>query len=291
MPDIKRILFATDFSEASGPAQTRAVQLARRHDAELYVLNVQVASPTMFIPKGVTAAEVIVQAQKDDARKRMDHLIQNIGIPVTQEIRYAMGVAAAIAAYADEQKIDLIVAGSHGRSGLSNLFLGSEARDLARRAAVSTLIVRSDGSGNEQPFQRVLAAVDFSDASREALKQAAAIAGESKAELIALHVLNDWLLLPYNPVVFPVKINRGHAEEALESFLKKNPVQPKPKLVAEIGSPASVIVDMAGECEADLIVMGSAGLGDWERFLLGSVTERVLSRAPCSVWVHRVARG
>ena len=286
MAGIKRILFATDFSEASGPAQTRAVQLARQHGAELHVLNVQVASPTMFIPEHATAGDVIEQAQKDDARKRMDQLIQNIGVPVVQEIRFARGAAATVAAYAEENDIDLIVAGSHGRSGIRKLIAGSEARDLARSAPVSALIVRSDGSGDDQPFRCVLAPLDFSAASAAALKQAAAIASESKAELIALHVLHEWLLPPYYPIS-PEQIGREHAEEALENFLTEHPVQPDPIRAAVIGSPARAIVDTAGDRKADLIVMSSAGLSGWERFLLGSVTERVLSHAPCSVWIHR----
>lgn len=286
MTGIKRVLFATDFSEASAPAQTRAVQVARQHGAELHVLNVQVASPTMFIPAHATAADVIEQAQKDDARRHMDQLIQNIGVPVVQEIRFARSAAATVAAYAEEHGIDLIVAGSHGHSGIRNLLVGSEARDLARSAPVSTLIVRSDGSGDDQPFQRVLAPLDFSAASAAALKQAAAIASEAEAELIALHVLNEWLLPPYYPIS-PEQIGREHAEEALESFLAEHPVKPDPIRAAVIGSPARSIVDTAGDRKADLIVMGSAGLSGWERFLLGSVTERVLSRSPCSLWIHR----
>jgi nucleotide-binding universal stress UspA family protein len=286
MPSIKRILFATDFSETSEPAQTRAVQLARSHDAELHVLNVQVASPTMFIPEHATAADVIEQTQKDEARRRMDQLIQNIGIPVVQEIRFAMRAAPAVAAYADEKGIDLIIIGSHGRTGVRKLIIGSEARDLTRSAKVSTLVVRSDGSGDDQPFRRVLAPVDFSEASTAALQQAAAIAAEAKAELIALHVLDEWLLPPYYPIR-PEQIGREHAEEALASFLAEHPMQPEPTRAVVIGSPARAIVDTASERQADLIVMGSAGLSVWERFLLGSVTERVLGRAPCSVWIHR----
>lgn len=290
MKGIQRILFATDFSEASASAQARAVQLARDHGAELHVLHVQVASPTMYMPEFGTVEGYIDERQKEEARSRLDTLVQNIGVPVTQAMRFDLGAAPAVTAYAEEQDVDLIVAGSHGRSGVKKLFLGSEAQDLVRSAPVATLIVPLDDPATPtERFRRVLAPVDLSQPSRSALETAAAIAHEHGAELVALHAVDDWFLPPHYPMSLE-NIQHEHAAAALDNFLAsiELPVAPKRSVVA--GSPARTIVDTARQHGVDLIVMATAGLGSWEHFFVGSVTERVLGHAPCAVWVCRAER-
>lgn len=290
MKQIQRILFATDFSEASASAQARAVQLAREHHAELHVLHVQVASPTMYMPEFGTVEGYIDERQKEDARARMDQLTQAIDMPVTTAMRFDLGAAPAVIAYAEEQGIDLIVAGSHGRSGFKKLFLGSEAQDLVRSAPVATLIVPlTDASSPTGNFRRVLAPVDLSSPSRSALLVADDIAQSHGAELVVLHAVDDWFLPPHYPMSLET-IQHEHAAAALDTFLAEIALQSTPKRSVLTGSPARTIVDTAQTQGVDLIVMATAGLGSWEHFFVGSVTERVLGHAPCAVWICRADR-
>lgn len=290
MKAIQRILFATDFSEASASAQARAAQLARDHGAELHVLHVQVASPTMYMPEFGTIEGYIDERQKEEARSRMDALVRDIGLPVKQAMRFELGAAPAVVAYAQEQNIDLIVAGSHGRSGVKKLFLGSEAQDLVRSAPVDTLIVPlNDPAAPTERFHRVLAPVDLSRPSRAALETAAGIAQEHGAELVALHAVDDWFLPPHYPMSLE-SIQHEHAAEALDRFLAEIALPVAPKRSVVTGSPARSIVDTARQHGVDLIVMATAGLGSWQHFFVGSVTERALGRAPCAVWVCRAER-
>lgn len=291
MTTIKRILFATDFSDASAGARERAVQICRAHGAELHVLHVQVLSPTMYMPEFNSVEGVIDEAQKAEAQRRMDALVQTIGVPVVQGIRFDVSATPAILAYADEHHIDLIVVGSHGRSGFKKLFLGSQAQDLVRSATTPTLIVplTDDSAGPPEAFRRVLAPVDLSRPSATALHEAATIAEAHGAELIALHVVDEWYMPPHYPANLEA-VQHEQAAEALTRFLAEFTLPVTPKPMALTGSPARCIVDTASATKTDLIVMATAGLGSWEHFFVGSVTERVLGRAPCAVWVCRTER-
>lgn len=290
MTGIQRILFATDFSEASASAQARAVQLARDHHAELHVLHVQVASPTMYMPEFGTVEGYIDDRQKEEAERRMEQLAQGITVPVVRAMRFDLGAAPAVIAYAEEQRIDLIVAGSHGRSGVKKLFLGSQAQDLVRSAPVPTLIVPlTDAATPTERFHRVLAPVDLSRPSRNALQTAGEIARDHEAELVVLHAVDDWFLPPHYPVSLEA-VQYDHASAALDNFLADVALPVEPKRAVITGSPVRTIVDTARSQAVDLIVMATAGLGSWEHFFVGSVTERVLGRAPCAVWVCRAER-
>ncbi len=128
------------------------------------------------------------------------------------------------------------------------------------------------------PFQRILFPVDFSPQSVGAARYVEAIAGRFQSELILLHVIsvsNYTDVKPQSP-----SEHRAH----LQSFLDKELEYFRVERVAAEGDPAQNILRVARERRVDLIMMPSHGHGPFRRFLLGSVTAKVLHDADCPVW-------
>ncbi len=138
-------------------------------------------------------------------------------------------------------------------------------------------------------IRRILCPIDFSDASRHALEHAVAIARWYQSEITAMHVvLPEVLLEP--PLLFAdmprtAIVDRHSAvEEQLRAWLERaHGMGVKTDLLVDDGHPASRILERAGALRPDLIVMGTHGLGGFERLVLGSVAEKILRKAACPV--------
>jgi nucleotide-binding universal stress UspA family protein len=128
-------------------------------------------------------------------------------------------------------------------------------------------------------YRHLLCPVDFSDASRKALAWSSRFSNEIGARLTVLHVIETRLLSVGNLVAAPELFAelRRRAEEGFVS-LKKDLGLKHASFESVEGVPEDVIVKAAEERSADLVVMGTHGLSGFERFFLGSVTEKVLHR-------------
>jgi nucleotide-binding universal stress UspA family protein len=140
-------------------------------------------------------------------------------------------------------------------------------------------------------IRRILCPIDFSETSRHALEHALAIAKWYESEVTALHVIHAQLFPP-PPILFaavadpqsPTDSERQiRAEEAFRAWLEPRPADVKTDVVVDQGQAAAIILQHARSRQADLIVMGTHGLSGFERFMLGSVTEKVLRKASCPV--------
>jgi len=136
----KRILVPTDFSEFSVAALEQASMLAREHDASLLIVYVNAldedAASLGFGTAGVAfdqeylAEEMRYFAPQDPEVEYSQHIV--VGEPVTE-----------IVAFSETRQVDMIVMGTHGRSGLGNLLIGSVAEGVVRHASCPVLTVRS----------------------------------------------------------------------------------------------------------------------------------------------------
>jgi nucleotide-binding universal stress UspA family protein len=139
-------------------------------------------------------------------------------------------------------------------------------------------------------IRRILCPIDFSETSRHALEHALAIARWYDSEIVALHVIDLPMLPPLpilsavaDPVPVPDSDRWKQAEEELRAWLERRRSGLKTDVVIDQGQAAAIILDVATSRQADLVVMGTHGLTGFERFMLGSVTEKVLRRATCPV--------
>ncbi len=145
--NVHRILFPTDFSEFSQAAQKSACDLADQFGAELHVLHVL---QDLILKMPQTAAALLIPPKAlEDVINFAEAEIQNIlpeawasGKKVVRVVRIGTP-HAAIVQYANENAIDLIVIGTHGRTGLQHVLLGSVAERVVQHASCSVLTVRS----------------------------------------------------------------------------------------------------------------------------------------------------
>jgi nucleotide-binding universal stress UspA family protein len=137
-------------------------------------------------------------------------------------------------------------------------------------------------------MRRVLCPTDFSDFSRRALEHAAALAGWYEARLRVLYVSS---LVPavvgFPPMVSPVTLEPLSRERLLQELnafaVPATSAGVQCDFVVREGPAAAEIAEEARACGADLVVLGTHGRGGFERLVLGSVTEKVLRKAPCPV--------
>ncbi len=139
-------------------------------------------------------------------------------------------------------------------------------------------------------IQRILCPIDFSDTSRHALDHAVAIAKWYQSHITALHVIHPPVLLE-PPILFadvagpvPTEAERAAVQMRLRDWLQRaNTAGLQTDVLLEEGNPAPHILECARSLPADLIVMGTHGRGGFERFMLGSVTEKIVRKATCPV--------
>jgi nucleotide-binding universal stress UspA family protein len=135
------ILHPTDFSEPSQAACEKAVELARQCGAKLTVLHVY-ANPLM------AEGFAYVPDPRPEFEQRLS-TVANVELPIAVERALRVGVPAEqIVEFAREHNCDLVVMGTHGRTGLSHLLVGSVAEHVVRHAPCPVMVVRPESEGN-----------------------------------------------------------------------------------------------------------------------------------------------
>ncbi len=305
---IQHILCPMDFSEFSRQAFNRAVAIARVQRAAITVLHVvpiQTAATILpyMAPESLGPMELPQVDHGRIAREMTSflHIDGTLGIPVICEVSEAPDVHHEILVHANRLPADIIVMGTHGRSGFQRIVLGSVTEKILRKSSVPVVTVPAttateSPAGGAVPFSRILCAIDFSQCSLEGLKYAMALAAETGARLTLAHVIE---LAPpiYDPLVGPPIDLPGY--QAAAEVLSRNRLRdliPAPYRAATVveeavltGKPHREIVRLAEEWEADLIVLGIHGRNVVDRLLFGSTVEPVVRRAPCPVMTVRVA--
>lgn len=275
MLPVHTILFPTDFSEEAERAFPLACSLARDCGARVVALHV--------VPPPLGHEQVLVRQNPDEYYEVPRSALRELKAPdenVRVEYRLADGHAAdEILQVANEIQAGLIVIGSHGRSGVRRLLLGSVAEKVMRDAVCPVLAVKT---ASVVPNIRViLLPTDLSEASESALGVAFSLARDYYARLIVLHVAS-----------FGQEISK--CEEMLEqSFAYRRELEDKlhhgqkpeynVELRVEQGDPAERVIHVAEETRCDLIVMGSHSRSGLSRLLMGSVAEKTFRNASCPV--------
>ena len=137
-------------------------------------------------------------------------------------------------------------------------------------------------------YKKILVPTDGSEFAKKAQKHALFLASVSGAEIIAVSVTENNFVngLPLDDEVYQLNQNlKERSEENLKEFDKLNEEDLKVTHVVREGSPARVILEVADEEAVDLIVMGSSGKSGFDRFIMGSVADKVVNSAKCAVLV------
>src|SRR5262245_41348358 len=193
MTTIKRIVYATDFSPASEPAWNEARRLARLFGAGIVVVHAT-APPILFPTEGYFPPQLydeLVQSARRVAQEGFDRLLASVtGSGLKVDFRLEDGLPAArILDVVNKEAADLLVVGTHGRTGLERVMVGSVADRLLRQAPCPVLTARSTLAPGPGPaIRRICYATDFSPTARAAWPWAVAIATAASAEIDLVHV-------------------------------------------------------------------------------------------------------
>lgn len=292
---ITQILCPVDFSEISQHALDHAAAIAGWYEARLTLLYVFANLPTMDLPPLVL--EDSDRARLTTAMRGMAARVPS-GLPIDFRIQDAGYVHDEILAQLAATHADLLVLGTHGRSGFQRLFLGSVTEKLIRKASCPTLVVppRAPDVSADAPvqFRRILCPLDFSESSLDALAFAINMAEEADARLTLLHVVDIPTVVSEDPAVFEVDLGRIRQTAAANARQRLHGLVPDDartfctvETAIVEGRAYAEILRQAGERQSDLIVMGVRGRGAVDRLLFGSTTHHVIRAATCPVLIVR----
>ncbi len=290
---IARILVGVDFSPESEAALTQAAQLAQQKSARLIVAHVlplptEVVADSTYDPifrAQIASADLgtLHRTQSAELLQEMASRCESLGLEV-ESVLVDDNPSDGLARIADEMGADLLVIGTHGRTGLKRFLLGSVAERAVRLARVSALVARGE-IAEGQGYRRIMVASDFSPSAQAALDMALAVAPEQAR----VEVVHCWQA-PVAPTGIPVdpmrdELKRAVAESGERLLAGRPELRQRVRFVALESSPAEGVRRRAEEEGCDLIVTGSHGRRGVRRWLLGSVTETIIRHAPCSVLI------
>jgi nucleotide-binding universal stress UspA family protein len=302
MSDIHEILVAVDFSGGSNSALDYAALIAKKLGANLHVIHVwQVPE---FVPRSERTSEATLayfrKALEDQASRELAELVRDAkrrGIAVTHAFTESGVPSSVIVDVAARQKYDLIVLGTHGRTGLAHALLGSVTEKVLRRAPCPVVAVRGSAPKGDAKIGRILAPVDYSEGSRRSLAFAADLARSCGAELDVVHVWDRPAYVPADTIVHAPgdtrrnlgELVRENAERQMRDFLAPFATArdggalelPPNRLLS--GEPASTLIAELEKGGHDLVVLGTHGRTGFRRLLLGSIAEKLVRYSPVAV--------
>lgn len=282
-----KILCPIDFSPGSRCAMAAAAKLAKEHRAELVLLH------AWFLPaiSGEFAYPgEVVQELADDAQRGLDAAqaeVRKLDVPrVSVKLVNRPASQGIVEIAKEDPSVDLIVIGTHGRTGIGRVLLGSIAEAVVRHAPCPVLTIRDNLE--LRPFKHVLCPVDFSPRSRDAMNLAGELAHAGGAGITLLHVVElptAWGEL--RP--FDTDRELGHRAAAqLKDWAAELAARVNVPVTSRIavGSPGAELPEVLGkDLTFDLVVIGSHGRTGLARMALGSVAEKIVRHAPCPVLV------
>lgn len=284
---LKNILFATDFSSASSGALPYALAIAHQYEAKVYAVHVNTPATYTFVPPASWPA--VAEMEEREAQEEAKRLEEQLkGVP--HELVFHEGhVWEVLSDIIEKNEIDLLVIGTHGRTGVQKLLLGSVAEEILRLAPCPVLTVGPNISANLEgvvEMREILFATDFSPESLAAAPYAISLAQEHQAQLSLLHVLERVDAAIRDPELSAASLlHRLQALVPTEAELWC-----RPKYFVNYGSPAAQIVELAKARHADLIVMGvrrAEGHMVAATHLGRATAHNVVSKAECPVLTVR----
>ncbi|HTN71376.1 MAG TPA: universal stress protein [Methylomirabilota bacterium] len=294
MPRFRKIFCPVDFSEHSMRAYQLALSVASHYGARLLVQHVVELwrYPCADFAPSPELMEGFYRTLRERGEEKLQQLVQTCAYNEVRTESVVQGKSAPdyILAFAEDQNVDLIVMGTHGRRGFNKLMLGSVTERVMRNASCPVLTVNKrshDFIGSDQRLgpvhlSRVLFCTDLSESSRQALDHAISLTTEYEAELTLMHVLED---TPAPPKVHDAVATAIERLDGLIPPETHKAGKVETKTTVRIGKPYQQIIQLAMEAQTDLVIMAVRGRGTLDLAVFGSTTYRVIQFGPCPVLV------
>lgn len=297
--EITNVLVPTDFSESADNALSYALGIAKRFSAKLHVLHVPVVPTYLLMDASYTPGPEAVIQIFEDAQRAIDALepkLQDNGVQCQTALREGV-VHTAVKEYAEEHRVDLLVMGTHGRTGVSKLMYGSVTERVLKTVHTPTVVVPPEGG---EPPDSIVVAYDFSRPAKRAAEAARAVQEVFDGRVHFVHAYLDvWgeytdrgALVGEAAEQRRAALTLGLKEmlEADATDLFPGDSQTETRLVT--GDPVGAILDVAEDVGADLICAGTTGKSGIARLLMGSFARRVVHEGTTPVLlVHAQEEG
>lgn len=280
---LNNILWANDLSAASKIALPYVLGLTRRYGARVYVTHVVPTDPATLFPPWANGDLF------EERRRHAEEMVRDLDSSGRlQGVRHVVLIregepAETLRRTILDYDIDLIVLGTRGRTGMKKLLLGSVAEALVLQAPCPVLSIAPRCTVDiawDGTFRNILCATDLSPDSRAASDYALSLAREHQAQFTLLHIPESIVAGTQDGKALLTEAFRRRLEElAPDGGGECHDV----KLVVKSGAPATRILEVMAERQADLIVLGTRPTNDSDERLPGSTAYPVISNASCPV--------
>lgn len=304
MTEIKKIIWASDCSKESEEALNYAVFLAQKFNSEIIGINVIEMHPRLLYDYARNPDSELyrwVGTAAENQKARLVSIAEKSGI---QGLSFNTSVligepSEEIVKLARRRKADLIVMGIRGMGLLDRMLVGSTALKVLRQSRIPVLTLKRRDNESAIAIRNILVPLDIYEKEESALNYAIDLARRIKANLSVVYAYRLFTYATLEIGKTPVGINEL-GEDAIKSFsaeIKARIEQAKLRLNTDTGNdkleinsdlveginPSIRIVEYATGKNIDLIVINTHGRKGIKKFILGSVTEKIIHESPCAV--------
>ena len=275
---MNKILVPTDFSEQAENALHVASQLARTYEAEIYLLHflelplqqVDALSSYSELPEAMFFMKL---AQKRFTEVLDKDFLQDLTVHETVEFGQSFNDIPDLCKAND---IDLIVMGSHGVSGLKEIFIGSNTEKVIRTSNVPVLVIKKPHSKFE--VKDFVFASDFNEDNRDTYKQAVRLAQafDAKLHLVMVNTATNFK-------------TTAEAHEKIDEFTKGSPHEDYSITIYNDETVEQGIMNFSASIEADLIGISTHGRQGIAHFFNGSISEDLVNHAKRPVITFKIS--
>jgi nucleotide-binding universal stress UspA family protein len=319
----QKIMCAIDFSDFTNLTLSYGQALAKEFEARLTLCHV-VSNMVLMSSAGQAyiASEKIEAERRQDAATRLEEIAKTLDVDCDTLVSTGHP-ADELARIAEESRVDVVVAATHGGSGVKRFLVGSVTDRLVKTLTCPMLVLHGDSVTDVLPgdrkklLNRILVGCDFSPDSSLAFQYGLSLAQEFETELFLAHVVRPTEHVEFSSADY-IKVQEGdylgwnrsdymgltrqanepdsQRRERLMQRLERQLARMVPEDCAHWCTPITAVLEgepyqellaFAGREKVDLIVLGVRGHGLLEKFLVGSTTDRVISRAECPVLAVR----
>lgn len=283
---LDNILFATDFSAASNAALPYVLKMAREYGSKTYVAHVVSFGTFANLPPG--ACQALAEQEERRARQEMARFGSRFEGVRYEGLLRTGDIWRSLADIIEEKDIDLVVVGTHGRSGVRKLLMGSVAEEIFRQATCPVITVGPNvvaDPAEVAEMREILYATDFTPESLAAAPYAISLAQEHQAHLSLVHVVKEAEAGTKDPNQTVV----GLTERLLELVPPEAELWCEPRPFVEYGPPVERILELADRQHADLIVLGvrSGKHPGASTHLPMATADKIVAEAKCPVFTVR----
>lgn len=281
----ENILFATDFSPAAAQAVPFVKKLARHFQSHLVAFHVRPSVVNPTTPPGDWAP--LIEAAKIVDQKHRDELLETFAGIDTEVVIEQGDLQFILDTVLAKRDTDLVVIGTHGRTGAAKILLGSVAESIFRTVPCPVLTIGPRSDPGTACIREILFATALTSEAPAAAAYAVSLAQEFQTRLTMLHVVPE--PKPGDLVAW------SDVQDSSKQLLRKLVPQEaeawcKPEYLVERGDPAERILDLANSREVDLIVLGAQperGIPGASTHLPIATAHKVVTHAKCPVLTIR----